>query len=97
MLLVDCNHIVVSEALDHYLSMKPEDGEIVVKRCPICKTPITKTLRFMNQVKETYEHILKVKEKIYGSKKPSNQLKRELLNTVLEIPNHKFIEAGKYV
>lgn len=65
-LLEDCNHTIESKALDQYLSISPKGGEIVMKVCPLCKTPITKTLRFMNYVKQTYQHIIKIKGKIFG-------------------------------
>lgn len=66
MLLEDCKHVIESQALDMHLSAAPEGGEIVMKVCPLCKTPIRKTLRYMNYVKQTYQHIMNVKKQIFG-------------------------------
>lgn len=78
MLLEDCQHVIESKALDQHLETAPEGGEIVMKVCPLCKTPITKTLRYMNYVKQTYRHIMNVKKQIFGDGRQIKDKKREL-------------------
>jgi len=46
--------------------MNLNDEEICLKQCPLCKTPILKTQRFMNQVKVILDDISKIKIKQYG-------------------------------
>ncbi len=77
-LLEDCRHIIESKALDKHLVTSPEGGEIVQKVCPICKSAITKTLRYMNHVKRTCEDIINVKTIVYGSLDTIMQKRGEL-------------------
>jgi len=46
--------------------MNQNDEEICLKQCPLCKTPVLKTQRFMNQVKIILEDVSKIKTKQYG-------------------------------
>ncbi|XP_022166969.1 NFX1-type zinc finger-containing protein 1-like [Myzus persicae] len=46
--------------------MNQNDEEICLKQCPLCKTPILKTQRFLNQVKVILKDISKIKTKQYG-------------------------------
>lgn len=46
--------------------MNQNDEEICLKQCPLCKTPILKTQRFLNQVKVILDDISKIKTKQYG-------------------------------
>ncbi|XP_060877240.1 NFX1-type zinc finger-containing protein 1-like [Metopolophium dirhodum] len=62
--LVDCEHTIESDALTKW--MFQNDKEICLKQCPLCKTPVLKTQRFMNQVKFIFEDISKIKIKQYG-------------------------------
>lgn len=64
-LMVDCNHTIESKALDQYFSATFKDGEIMLKGCPLCGMPITKTLRFMNFVKRMYQQIAEMKTKTF--------------------------------
>ena len=55
-LLPDCNHIVVVEMLDQWMSTDNSDPtgesqEITLKVCPRCKTPVRKYLRYGNDVR----------------------------------------------
>lgn len=59
--LEDCGHIIEVNGLDHYMSMPPAGGEIVLNCCPKCKTPIRKNLRYSNQVKTILNDIERVK------------------------------------
>ncbi|XP_026822366.1 NFX1-type zinc finger-containing protein 1-like [Rhopalosiphum maidis] len=62
--LEDCKHSIESEALTKW--MNQNDEEICLKQCPLCKTPILKTQRFMNQVKVILEDVSKIKMIQYG-------------------------------
>ncbi|KAK7575660.1 hypothetical protein V9T40_011946 [Parthenolecanium corni] len=64
-LMVDCNHTIESKALDQYFSATFKDGEIMLKGCPLCGMPITKTLRLMNFVKRMYQQIAEMKTKTF--------------------------------
>ncbi|NXL91409.1 ZNFX1 protein, partial [Alectura lathami] len=62
--LEDCGHIFESQGLDHY--MDEDDDVIKLKVCPICQTPVRKSLRYGTIVKKQLDEIEKVKEKIQG-------------------------------
>ncbi|KAL4098189.1 hypothetical protein QTP88_022837 [Uroleucon formosanum] len=62
--LEDCKHTIESDALTKW--MNQNDEEICLKQCPLCKTPILKTQRFLNQVKVILDDISKIKTKQYG-------------------------------
>jgi len=98
-LLEDCNHIIESQALDQHLSTTVEGGEIVMKVCPLCKTPIKKTLRYMNFVKETYIHIMNVKNKIFGENNRMKTKKQSLIRKLQELnsSNLRFFSGNNFV
>ncbi|XP_065213301.1 NFX1-type zinc finger-containing protein 1-like [Planococcus citri] len=77
-LLVDCGHYVESKAMDRYISLPSEKGEIVMKVCPVCKTPILTTLRYMNQVKKFFRDIQNVKKKICGNYIEMKEIRAQL-------------------
>lgn len=85
--LEDCGHSIESKALEQW--MNQNDEEITLKQCPMCKTPILKTQRFMNQVKFILEDISKVKEKLYGELN-ALILKRDKILQTLNMLNNKF-------
>lgn len=91
MYLEDCNHTIESQALDKHLLNRPEGGEIVMKVCPLCKTPITRTARYMNYVKETYSHIIKVKKKIFGDNKDILEKRRDLSKKLMKLKSEHLI------
>jgi len=62
--LEDCKHSIESDALIKWINQN--DEEICLKQCPLCKTPILKTQRFMNQVKVILNDVSKIKTKQYG-------------------------------
>lgn len=47
--------------------MSQNDNEIKLKECPVCKTPIAKTQRYMNIVKKVYQDVSKVKKRCFGN------------------------------
>lgn len=81
--------------------MPPEGGEIVVKVCPLCKTPIATTLRYMNIVKETYCHIMNIKRKVFGNNRTLEMERATLMGKFSELHQKygKIIQAtrSKYV
>lgn len=62
--LKDCGHSIESKSLEQWMNQNTK--EITMKQCPLCKTPILKTQRFMNQVKVILGDISKIKEKQLG-------------------------------
>jgi hypothetical protein len=62
--------------------MAQKDEEIKLKDCPMCKTPIAKTQRFMNIVKKVYRDVQAVKRRVFGNTRiieaSRDDLKREL-------------------
>ncbi|XP_046988818.1 NFX1-type zinc finger-containing protein 1-like [Schistocerca americana] len=79
--LEDCKHTIESKALDEWL--KQQNVEIGLKSCPLCKTSIKRTLRFLNYLKISYIDIQNIKKKVFGNLK-DNDAKREQLNTTLK-------------
>lgn len=78
--LEDCGHSVESDALEKWMSQN--DEEIVLKQCPICKTPILKTQRFMNRVKVILEDISKIKSQLYGKLDVIKMKKKDISKTL---------------
>ncbi|XP_060843722.1 NFX1-type zinc finger-containing protein 1-like [Rhopalosiphum padi] len=78
--LEDCKHTIESEALSKW--MNQNDKEICLKQCPMCKTPILRTQRFMNQVKVIIEDISIIKSKQYGELDAIKQGKKEIIKSL---------------
>lgn len=85
--LEDCKHTIESGALEQW--MKQKDDEIALKQCPLCKTPILKTQRFMNYVKIILKDITKIKEKQYGELSVIKSYEKKVLNS-LKLLNAEF-------
>ena len=64
--LLDCTHVFEVTALDQWMAVKEEDDvtSIQLKKCPKCKTPIRKSLRYGNAIKKTLLDIEAVKKKV---------------------------------
>jgi len=58
--------------------MAQTDGEIKLKNCPKCKTPIAKTQRFMNMVKKFYQDVQRVKKRVFGNMREIEASRGEL-------------------
>lgn len=56
-----------------------------MKVCPLCKTPITLTLRYMKYVKKVYVDILKVKKKIFGTEFTLTKRKEQLREKIRKL------------
>jgi len=63
--LEDCKHVLEATGLEQWMAQT--DGEIKLKDCPKCKTPIAKTQRFMNMVKTVYQDVQHVKKRVFDN------------------------------
>jgi len=86
--LEDCEHTIESEALTQW--MNQNDEEICLKQCPLCKTPILKTQRFMNQVKVILEDISNIKRKQYGELSVIRGNTKTIINSLKSLDNKFF-------
>ena len=57
-----------SHAGDSHADTVDDSQPIQLKSCPRCKTPIRKSLRYGNVIKQQLNDIEKVKEKLLGDK-----------------------------
>ncbi|XP_049816896.1 NFX1-type zinc finger-containing protein 1-like [Schistocerca nitens] len=85
-LLEDCNHVIESKALETWI--KQSEDEITTKVCPRCKTPITKTQRYLNDVKVTLEDVCKVKAKVFGIQSEIESKRSLLLHQITQLMQH---------
>jgi hypothetical protein len=78
--LEDCKHVLEASGLEQWMAVT--DEEIKLKDCPVCKTPIAKTQRFMNIVKKVHHDVQAVKRRVFGNTRTieviQDYLKREL-------------------
>jgi len=74
--LEDCKHVVEATGLEQWMAQT--DGQIKLKDCPKCKTPIAKTQRFMNTVKEVYQDVQRVKKRVFGNMREIEACRDEL-------------------
>jgi len=84
--LEDCEHTIESEALTKWIYQN--DEEISLKQCPLCKMPILKTQRFMNQVKVILEDISKIKNKQYGELSVIRGNMKATMNSLKSLDNN---------
>ncbi|KAE9534042.1 hypothetical protein AGLY_008778 [Aphis glycines] len=81
--LEDCKHTIESEALSKW--MDQNDKEICLKQCPLCKNPILRTKRFMNQVKIIVKDISIIKTKQYGELNTIKKGKEEIILSLKDL------------
>jgi hypothetical protein len=74
--LEDCKHVLEAARLEQWMAQT--DGEIKLKECPRCKTPIAKTQRFMNMVKMVYQDVQRVKKIVFGNMRDIEASRDEL-------------------
>lgn len=94
--LEDCGHTIESEALTKWIYLK-KDKEISLKQCPLCKTPILKTQRFMNHVKIILQDLSKIKIKQYGEVSVIRSKMNTIMNTLKSLDNDfilNFVDYG---
>jgi hypothetical protein len=82
--LEDCKHVLEASGLEQWMAQT--DGEIKLKTCPKCKTPIAKTQRFMNMVKKVYHDVHRVKMRVCGNIREI-EASRDELRTKLHLMN----------
>ena len=74
LVLSDCKHMFEVTALDRWMEIESR-GNVKLKECPKCKTPIRRSFRYGNIVKIILNDIDKVKEKIIDSQKKFGKMK----------------------
>ena len=74
--LEDCKHVLEATGLEQWMAQT--EGEIKLKDCPKCKTPIAKTQRFMNMVKKVYQDVQRVKSRVFGNMREIEACRDEL-------------------
>ena len=67
-----------SHADDSHADTVDDSQPIQLKSCPRCKTPIRKSLRYGNVIKQQLNDIEKVKEKLLGDKNELERKKKHL-------------------
>ena len=82
--LEDCKHVLEASGLEQWMAQT--DGEITLKTCPKCKTPISKTQRFMSMVKKVYHDVQRVKKRVFGNIREI-EASRDELRTKLHLMN----------
>lgn len=65
-LLEDCRHVIEADGLENWLSN--DDGEISMKKCPRCQSPIYNNRRFHGLILNSYRNIRELKFKYYTEK-----------------------------
>jgi len=81
--LEDCKHVLEATGLEQWMALT--DGEIKLKDCPKCKTPIAKTQRFMNMVKKVYQDVQRVKRRVFGKMREMEASRDELRIKLCEL------------
>ncbi|XP_060856237.1 NFX1-type zinc finger-containing protein 1-like [Metopolophium dirhodum] len=84
--LEDCKHTIESNALSNWMNLN--NTEICLKECPLCKTPILRTQRFMNQVKVIIEDISIIKTKKNGELDAIKSGKKKIVETLNKLNNN---------
>lgn len=98
-LLEDCDHVIEGRLIElSVLCWSKSGAEISWKLCPICKTPITNTLRYRNALKVMYQHLANIKGTVRGTD-TERSTKTKRLARKLEMLNYKmgplFCKLGK--
>ena len=65
-LLPDCGHSIEVKGMDGWMSVEANNGEIVKKCCPRCRTPIRDCPRYGNVIKAIFNDIVMVKRKLFN-------------------------------
>ena len=78
--LADCPHLIHAESLDKWVADDLVKGAVRLPECPVCKTPIRKTLRYNSVINGHLKTVEKVKEKLRGeeAKRHRNKLMEEI-------------------
>ena len=57
--------------------------EVVIKKCPKCPIPVTKSVRYGNIIKERLQKVLKIREKIFGNDENQRSMQETLVNELV--------------
>jgi len=90
--LEDCKHVLEATGLEQWMAQT--DGEIKLKDCPKCKTPIAKTQRFMNMVKKVYQDVQRVKKRVFGNMREIEASRDELRTKLVLLGNYASLLPG---
>ena len=78
--------IIEVNAMDRFMTSKPDEkGEIKMKECPKCKTPIRSTTRYRSIVNKILQDIEDVKEKVLTNKERLRDLEQKIKEGLIEI------------
>ncbi|EFJ18745.1 hypothetical protein SELMODRAFT_315, partial [Selaginella moellendorffii] len=67
--LQDCGHLFEVSTLDRWMESDDNQSAILLKSCPLCKTPIRRTHRYANIVKAKLQEIEQVKRRVMANYK----------------------------
>jgi hypothetical protein len=91
--LEDCEHVLEATGLEQW--MAETDGEIKLKDCPKCETPIARTQRFMNMVKKVYQDVQHVRSRVFGNMREI-EASRDVLGRKLNEIREKLDFGNRY-
>jgi len=91
--LEDCKHVLEATGLEQWMAQT--EGEIKLKDCPKCRTPIVKTQRFMNMVKQVYQDVQRVKSHVFGNMREIEACRGELREKLYKL-NAKVFSRNRY-
>jgi hypothetical protein len=81
--------------LEQWMSLT--DGEIKLKDCPKCKTPIAKTQRFMNMVKKVYQDVQHVKSHVLDNIREIEASRAELRKRLFLVNEYADLLTGNFM
>ncbi|XP_052785303.1 NFX1-type zinc finger-containing protein 1-like [Mya arenaria] len=91
-LLQDCRMRCIFEVngMDTYMKTKvDEKGEIKLKDCPKCRTPIRRTIRYRSTINQTLTDIEQVKSHVIANKTRLRKLRKDIRQTFGEIEDEQ--------
>ena len=102
--LRDCNHIFEVSGLDQWMrtdtsgsqsdpDMPPESNQVLFKVCPRCKTPIRKSLRYGDIIKEVLKDVNAIKYKQIEASSNLSSKWQEMKAEIKDLNDTSFIRA----
>ena len=80
MLLEDCGHIIHRESMDEWMRGSIVENEVVIKNCPKCSTPVSRSVRYGNIIKERLQKVLRIRKKIFGNDEHQRAMQEALVD-----------------
>ncbi|KAF4520803.1 hypothetical protein B566_EDAN002381 [Ephemera danica] len=74
--LVDCGHSIEVEGMKNWMAQN--DDMVSKKSCPRCTKTISRSLRFGNDIKQSFFDICKVKKRLFGDARTIEEKRKEL-------------------